>query len=99
VARTINEAIRLIANFECEEISLDHDVEVYISHAGRGVTGNSRETFRAVAYFIGEKYGFSDLEVPKITIHSGNPVGAKELSKILDSYGINSIIKPIYEGT
>ena len=99
VARTTEEAIRAIATMEFSEISLDHDIE------------NRPETFQPVAYFIGVKY-YTDMPVdievggkihkmrpllgPKIFIHSGNPVGAQNMVDILQSYGITSILTPIF---
>ena len=88
VARTVNEACRLIASQHMTEISLDHDDGV--------------DSFEAVAYVIGEKYfvekGFpefcSKMKIvcprlyPKITIHSANPIGAKRMIDILKDYGI-----------
>lgn len=110
VARKVEQAIRLISQFKFDEISLDHDIE----------NRPDDETFKPIAYFIGEKYftnkpaeGFFDMVektreeaglpqlyigrpswYPKITIHSVNPVGAKEIAAILNDYGISSTIAP-----
>lgn len=103
-ARTTEEAIRAIATMEFDEISLDHDIE------NRPETFQPVAYFIGVKYFIhiikdGEKFYRMDMtnknihspnDVPKITIHSGNPVGAKNMADILSSYGIGSIIKPIH---
>lgn len=85
VARTINEAIRFIARNKnnLDEISLDHDSAV------------SEETFQAVAYYIAARYAEIDgimYHTPKITIHSANPVGAKEIYNILIDARIKSTI-------
>lgn len=94
VARTVGEAIRMIARMRFDEISLDHD--------------DGYETFEAVAYFIGEKYftdkGFPDADSnmrlacprihPKMTIHSANPVGARHMMDVLKDYGITSVYIP-----
>lgn len=87
-ARKVEQAIRLIATHEFEEISLDHDIE----------NRPDDETFKPVAYFIGEKYeGRAEYgqSYPKITVHSVNPSGAKEIHAILKDYGLESEIKPV----
>lgn len=87
VARTTEEAIRAIATMEFSHISLDHDIE------------NRPETFQPVAYFIGVKYQIPDRipgTEPMITIHSGNPVGSKNMGDILAHYGLKTNINPIY---
>lgn len=88
VARKVESAIRAISQFDpTDEISLDHDIE----------NRPSDETFKPVAFFIGEKYegraAFGQ-QVPKITIHSGNTVGAKEMVAILKDYGLEAERKP-----
>ncbi len=84
LARNVEEAIRILATSPemITDISLDYDA----GSQDRGEGG----TFEPVAYFIGEKANGSaffadDLEVK---IHSANPVGAKKLAQILESYGI-----------
>jgi len=97
VARKVEQAIRLIATQTFETISIDHDIE----------NRPDDETFKPVAYFIGEKYkGLQELSdfrtgfgtkikvVPTIIIHSINPTGAKEIAAILHDYGIDSTIVP-----
>lgn len=85
-ARKVEQAIRLIATQRFEMISIDHDI----------VNRPDDETFKPVAYFIGEKFNndvffADDLEV---TVHSDNPVGAKEIQNILKDYGIHAEWKP-----
>ena len=95
--RKVQPAIAMIANFAMEEISLDHDIE----------NRPDDETFLPVAYFIALRYHglqeMSDFQtgfgpnkkaVPTITIHSVNPVGAKEMQDIMADYGIKSTYKP-----
>lgn len=82
---TINDAIKTIAFFEPQEISLDHDIE-----------GN-KETFMAVAHFIGQKAAAEALWADdlSITIHSDNPVAAKEMEQLLNDYSVFEVeIKP-----
>ncbi len=84
LARTITEAIRVIASQDIKEISIDHDIENY-----------EQENFTAVAYFIGAWYGLDEFdEHPKITVHSGNPVGAERIKQILEGADIESTYQP-----
>lgn len=80
VIRKVEPAIKFIRQFRPNTISLDHDIE----------NRPDDETFKPVAYFIGEMYNndvfwADDLEV---RVHSDNPVGAKELQAILNDYGL-----------
>lgn len=97
VIRKVEAATALICNFQLDEISLDHDIE----------NRPADETYMPLAYVIGLKYqGMQEMSdfktgfgtkvqtVPKVTIHSINPVGAKRMWAVLDSYGIKSGIKP-----
>lgn len=99
VARKVEQAVSLISRFDCEAISLDHDIE------GRP----DDETFKPVAYMIGEKYFTSKLHdeiqglyvdcprlYPEIIIHSSNTIGAKQMESILESYGIKCRIQPYH---
>ncbi len=83
VARKVEQAIRLLATQRFHTISLDHDIE----------NRPDDETFKPIAYFIGEKYQndvffADDLGV---IIHSINPVGAKEIAAILEDYGVSDV--------
>lgn len=96
IARNVNDAIRVLAQMEFDEISLDHD----ISHQLAMETGVSRpypcsECFCAVAFYIGEKYKFSEDigSYPKITLHTSNPVGAEKMKNILKDYNLECEIK------
>lgn len=84
LARTIDEAVRMIVRWKPTDISLDHDI------------GNYDETFQSVAHLIGQMYmndafWADELEV---SIHSDNPVGAKRLQDILEEYSIFAELKP-----
>lgn len=102
VARTVGAAIRALAMFSPEEISLDHDIshQVVVGELSRPYPCN--ETFQPVAHYIAEKYilsaQFAIYEnkqpwIPKVTIHTSNPVGAKEMEAILSVAGIFPTIK------
>lgn len=93
--RKVQPAIGLLALVsEIEEISIDHDIE----HRP------DDETFKPVAYFIGEKFWRIrekpnctlqwNRKQPKITVHSDNPVGARELVGIFKDYGLESVWEP-----
>lgn len=95
VARTVTEAIRAIARFDFEEISLDHDISHQIVMLSMSRPFRCDETFQAVTYYIALKYGGrnmfrSDQQVPRITLHTSNPVGGDEMHNILKDAGIDS---------
>ncbi len=93
VAKTVNSAIKAIHAFQFEEISLDHDIshQVTIGELGRPYPCN--ETFQAVAYYIAEQWRDKTIGRPKITIHTSNPGGAKEMELILKEVDIIPEIK------
>lgn len=81
LARDPETAIRILATRDdITDISLDHDA-------------GDKGTFQPVAYFIGEKFNNNTFWADDlgIVIHSANPVGAKKLRDILESYGIMEI--------
>ena len=55
LARTINEAIHFLSQFEVEEVSLDYDIECRVQVGEHLIPHASPETFMAVAYYICEK--------------------------------------------
>lgn len=95
VARTIGAAIRAIARTDFDEISLDHDISHQVGMGARSRPYPCEETFQSVAYFIGMKANtnLGTLPPKKITLHTSNPIGAQEMKKILEEYGIKSEIK------
>lgn len=106
VARTITEAIRFLSMFNPDEISLDHDISHQVVMGDVSRPYPCPETFASVALFIARKYwqevpvnkntvAVSGNHVPKITIHTANPVGAKLMNDILLVVGIKSEIKPM----
>lgn len=87
LVRKVLPAIRLIAMHMPEEISLDHDIE----------NRPDDETFLPIAYFIGALHGQIDFPNDwkvKVTIHSINPVGAKEMQQVLRDFGVASTYEP-----
>lgn len=90
-ARTVTEAIRTIARFghEITDISLDHDISMAVLVQGTERPFPSPETFQAVAYYIVEYYNLPEKRPePKITIHTANPVGGKDLEAILRGFDV-----------
>lgn len=93
VCRTVTSAIRTLAQFDnFDEISLDHDIshQVHMDTLSRPYPCS--ETFQPVAHFIGVKY-LNKVFAPAITLHTSNPVGAKELQDILKEYGLSCTIR------
>lgn len=99
VARTVSEAIKTIATMKVEHISLDHDISHQVSIDKMSRPYACGECFCAVAYFIVEKYVDNrSAMMPKISIHTANPVAAVELQYVLRGAGIEPEIirsKPV----
>lgn len=75
LARTITQAIALLASQDIEKVSLDHDI------ACRLVSGqehSSEEDFSAVAHYIALMN-----PRPKVTFHTANPGGGARMAAIL----------------
>jgi hypothetical protein len=74
VARTITDAIRILATQDVEVVSLDHDIQQSIPGA-RGA-----ETFEPVARYI----KLMGKERPMvIEFHTGNPIGGQRMADII----------------
>ena len=76
LARTINEAIRILATGYVEEVSLDYDIRC--NHNTK--KPHCCETFEAVAYYIA-KIDY----LPIIHYHTGNILGKQKMTDILKS--------------
>lgn len=92
-ARTVTDAIRILSMFDVEEVSLDHDISYAVEVAGTQRPFPSPENFTAVAYFLKQRYLYphssqNSWNVPKVTIHSANPIGAQEIELILDDFDV-----------
>ena len=98
LARSSIAAICAIARFHFDEISLDHDISHQVSIGNTpGRPFPCEETFQSVAYFIGVKYEEAarshpaqGMKIPKLYVHSSNPVGATEIVDILKGYGLTA---------
>ena len=81
LARTVTDAIRVLAQFTVEEVSLDHD----ICHTVPGDNSIVKpvacsETFEAVAWFIAS---MPRSIRPKVKYHTANPQGKSIMKGIL----------------
>lgn len=91
VARTALEAIRAIARYDFEEISLDHDIshQVHVGKTERPFP--CEETFASVAYYIAAHYrGVDQDKLPEIFFHTSNQVAGDEMAAMLFDAGIMS---------
>ncbi len=94
-ARTVTDAIRFLAMFgdQVTEISLDHDISYAVEVAGTQRPFPSPENFTSVARFIvAHYYNKNHDSWPSIVIHTANPVGSREIEKIL--IGFKKTIEP-----
>lgn len=82
LARTIKDAIRMLATGLVEEVSLDHDIACFATirfhDAIVPVEHTSEETFEPVAHYI----ALMPVK-PIVRIHTGNPVGGERMAEIL----------------
>lgn len=91
LARTVTEAIRILAALEVAEVSIDHDIShrVMMEDTAHGSVVSRpypcSETFEPVAWFLREMA--KNRCLPKITLHSANPAGAKTMAAILADCG------------
>lgn len=83
LARTITEAIRMLATQKVEEISLDHDI-AYQNERGEFTGKCSQENYTPVAWFIRE------MEIKDrptlVHLHTANPDGARNIESILKGF-------------
>lgn len=96
VVRKVQPAIDFIGRYmlQIKEYSFDHDIE----------NRPDDETFRPIAHMVGMTWSWGqeiarkevgkEMEPPKITIHSINPSGAREIQNILMDYGLTSTLAP-----
>lgn len=93
LARTVTEAIRILATQDVTEVSLDHDIchEKAVDDLGTRITFSCDETYEAVAWYIAalnklreiEMAGYEDSEPIKVKFHTANPAGEKRMREIL----------------
>ncbi len=83
LARTITEAIRMLALLRVDEISLDHDI-AYFDERGSWSGKNSAENFTSVAWFI--RFLPEGSRPHTVWLHTSNPDGANTLQNILKDH-------------
>jgi len=89
IARTVTDAIRILASMPVKEVSLDHDI------AFQGRHGAELETFEGVAWYIA---GMAIDKRPVIVyIHTANMLAAARMAQILSDAGINAVIRSVDE--
>jgi hypothetical protein len=84
LARTATAAIRILAQFEVTEVSLDHDICHQVPMRPDVVAPVvCEETFEAVAWFIAAM----PKEIrPQVKFHTANPDGAQKMASVLSSF-------------
>ena len=104
--RTVTSAVNAMQQFvtDIERISFDHDISHQISVGNFSRPLPCDETFRPAANFLGLLYkNYNSMPHPEgmgawepiVTIHSANPVGAREIYNILLDYGLDAEIAPL----
>lgn len=93
VARSVDSAISFISQFgeELTEISIDHDISHQVAMGERSSPYPCAETFTAVARYMSAYYGSlmpnrPGFTRPKVTVHSSNQMGAKNIEYILRDF-------------
>jgi hypothetical protein len=74
-ARTVTEAIRILATMPIQEVSLDHDIACYLK---RGQEHTSEESFEPVARYIALMN-----PRPAVRIHTANYPAGDRMAEIL----------------
>ena len=80
LARTITEAIRMLATQKVEEVSLDHDI-AYQNERGEFTGKCSQENYTPVAWYIREMA--QESRPGRVYVHTANPDGARSIENIL----------------
>lgn len=78
LARTVTEAIRLLATQDISAVSLDHDISHSVEVREISRPYPCGETFEPVAWYL-KAIGFRG----PVTLHTANPVGAEKMRSIL----------------
>lgn len=87
LARTVTEAIRVLATQEVSAVSIDHDI-THTAYSGVLATPYAcTETFEPVARYLAA-IGYDG----PVNLHTANAVGANKMSEILKEAGITATI-------
>lgn len=79
-ARTVSEAIAVLAVLPIREVSLDHDI-IFPRSGSDLYQALSSETFKGVAYYIAQ---MPDADRPIVRIHTANVGAGKTMCDILN---------------
>lgn len=83
LARTITEAIRILATQKVEEVSLDHDI-AYQNERGEFTGKCSQENYSSVAWYIREMA--KESRPGRVYVHTANPDGYRSIESILNGH-------------
>ena len=78
-ARTVSEAISILAILPIREVSLDHDI-IFPRSGADLYQALSNETFKGVAYYIAQ---MPEADRPQVRVHTANVGAGKALCDIL----------------
>ena len=101
ICRTVGAAVRALAQFgpTIEAISFDHDISHQVAVGSVSRPYPCEETYQPVAEIVGLLYELLRFKgvncIPRITVHSANPTGARHIEKILAGYGLSCEIAPL----
>lgn len=79
LARSFDEAIKMLTDIDYELVSLDHDIASFKN--GREYTG-----YDIVLWFVNRKINNGGYVPPTILVHSANPVGADRMRLTIVRY-------------
>jgi hypothetical protein len=88
-AKNNKEAQIILAQGGVDEISMDHDLGC-VPEDGLFAKGSAEETGLDLAHWIAEH----KINLPKVTVHSWNPSGARSMANVLADAGYNVTIRP-----
>lgn len=86
-AKSVTEAIRILATMDVEEVSLDHDIACRLVN---GQEHSSNETFEPVAWFL----ALADSDTIKVRIHTSNVAAGRRMAQIMCIDYNNEIYDP-----
>ncbi len=87
LARTVTEAIRILATMPVDEASIDHDITHFDPTRPEGLQYiECRETFEPVVRYIAAMP--AEHRPRKVTIHTGNVAKSEAMAALLNGTGI-----------
>ena len=100
-AKTITEAIRILATRKVEHVSIDHDICHVLPMKSKSIHEATSspvmlqpitcpENYTAVAYYIAAMT--IDERPREVVVHTANPIGAKEIVRILEDAVLNVVV-------